>query len=73
MKTDSRRAADHLPVEISRTTKPSLGRSVKVNIKLTETHYRRSSIAQGGLEIPRVVVAKMNSYSVRNQMLLQNT
>ena len=48
-----------------------MDRGAEVIVKLTETHYRRSPLAQGGLEIPCVLVAKMNGYSVRNQMLLQ--
>ena len=71
MKTDSRRTAGHLPVEISRTTKFLLDGGAEVIVKLTKTHFRRSPLFQGGLEIPQLVVAKMNGYSVRNQMLFQ--
>ena len=71
MKTDSGRTVGHLPLEISRVTKFLLDRGAEIRVKLTETHYRRSPLVQGGLEIPCVLVAKMNSYSVRNQMLLQ--
>ena len=71
MKTNSRRTVGHLPVEISRATKflPDLG--AKVIVTLTETHCRRSPLVQIVLEIPWLLVAKMNGYSVRSQMLLQ--
>ena len=71
MQTDSGRTVGHLPIEISRATKFLMDRDAEVIVKLTETHYRRSPLVQGGLEIPCVLVAKMNGYSVRNQMLLQ--
>lgn len=59
-----------IPVEISGATMFLLDVGVEVKVKLTETHYRRSPLVQGGLEIPCKLVAKMNEYSVRNQMLL---
>ena len=71
MKTDSKRTIGHLPVEISRATKFLLDWGSEVIIKLTETHYRRSPLVQGRLEILCVLAAKMNDYLVRNQMLLQ--
>ena len=71
MKTGSRRTVGHLPVEISRKTKFLLDGGAEDIVKLTKTHFRRSPLVQGGLEIPEVLVAKMNGYSVRNQMLLQ--
>ena len=52
MKTDSRRTVGHLPVEISRTTKFLLDGGAEVIVKLTKTHFRRSPLVQGGLEIP---------------------
>ena len=71
MKTDSGRTVGHFPIEISRVTKFLLDRGAEVSVKLTETYYRRSPLVQGGLEIPYILMAKMNGYSVRNQMLLQ--
>ena len=71
MKTDSRRTAGHLPVKISRARKLLLHHGAKIIVKLTEAYYRRSPFVQGGLEIPCVLVAKINGYSGRNQMLLQ--
>ena len=42
----------HFPREISRPTKFFLDRGAKVTAQLTGTHYRRSPLFQGGLEIP---------------------
>ena len=52
MKTDSRRTIGHLPVEISRTTKFLLDGGAEDIVKLTKTHFRRSPLVQGGLEVP---------------------
>ena len=46
---------DHLPREISRPTKFLLDREAKVTAQLTGTHYRRSPLVNGGLEIPCLV------------------
>ena len=69
--TDSRKIAGHLSVEISRATKYLLDCGPEVIVKVTKTHYCWSPLVQGGLEIPCVLEAKMNGYSVRNQVLLQ--
>ena len=61
----------HLPMEVSRVIKYLIDRGAEVTAQLTSTNYRRSPLIQGGLEIPCVVVAKMNGYSARNQMILQ--
>ena len=58
-------------MEVSRVIKYLIDRGVEVTAQLTSTNYQRSPLIQGGLEIPCVVVAKMNGYSVRNQMFLQ--
>ena len=44
----------HLPREISRATKFLLDRGANVT-HFSSTHYRRSPLFQGGLEIPRTV------------------
>ena len=49
-----------LPLEISRFTKFLLDRGVTITATLSTTHYRRSSLVQGGLEIPCVVNAKLS-------------
>ena len=48
-----------LPLEISRFTKFLPDRGVTITATLSTTHYRRSSLVQGGLEIPCVVNAKL--------------
>ena len=58
-------------MEVSRVIKYLIDREVEVTAQLTCTNYRRSLLIQGGLEIPCVVVAKMNGYSARNKMILQ--
>ena len=45
----------HLPMKISRVTKFLLDRGANVSAKFTSTHYRRSPLVQGGIEIPCVV------------------
>ena len=45
----------HLPREISRPTKFLLDRETEATASLIGTHYRRSPLIQGGLEIPCVV------------------
>ena len=60
----------HLPMEISRVTKFLLDRGANVSAKLTSTHYRRSSLVQGGIEIPCVVTMSMPG-TVTNQLLME--
>ena len=52
---DKNEIVGHLPMEISRVTKFLLDRGANVSAKLTSTHYRRSFLVQGGIEIPCVV------------------
>ena len=49
----------HLPMEISIITKYLLDRGAHINAKLSETHYRRSPLVQGGLEIPCTLIIRM--------------
>lgn len=49
----------HLPMEISRITKFLLDRCARIDAKLTETHYRRSHLVQGGLEMPCSLIIRM--------------
>ena len=49
----------HLPLELSRFTKYLLDRGASGIAILSTTHYRRSVLVQGGLEIPCIVKAKM--------------
>ena len=55
----------HLPKEISRVTKFILDRGVTVIVEVTEDHYRRSPLVQGGMEIPcRVTVTTPLSFNM---------
>ena len=56
----------HLPKEISRFTSFLMQHSALVTLKVLDTHYRRSPLARGGLEIPVLVMVKMN-YSLQNK------
>jgi len=60
----------HLPREISRPTKFLLDRGANVEAELTATHYRRSPLFQGGLEIPCIVKITMPA-SVLGHLLLK--
>ena len=57
-------------MEISRDTKFLLDRGANVSAKLTSTHYRRSPLVQGGIEIPCVVTVSMPG-TVINQLLME--
>ena len=59
----------HLPREISRVTKFLLDRGAVAYAELTSTHYRRSSIMQGCLEIPCKITVKLHGI-VTNHMPL---
>ena len=60
----------HLPREISRPTKFLLDRGAKVTEQLTGTHYRRSPLFQGGLEIS-CLVPVTSPGSIKGHMLVQ--
>ena len=49
----------HLLMEISQVTKFLLDRGANVSAKLKSTHYRRSPLVRGGIEIPCVVTVSM--------------
>ena len=57
-------------MEISRVTKFLLGRGANVSAKLTSTHYRRSPLVQGDIDIPCVVTVSMPD-TVLNQLLIE--
>ena len=59
----------HLPREISRVTKLLLDRGAVAYAELTSTHYRRSPLVQGGLEMPCKITVKPHG-TVKNHMLL---
>ena len=56
---DSGKIVGHLPMELSRISKFILDRGAKIEVKLRETHYRRSPLVQGGLEVPCDLVIRM--------------
>ena len=69
-KKDKNEIVGHLPMEISRVTKFLLDRGANVSAKLTSTHYRRSPLVQGGIEIPYAVTMSMPG-TVINQLLME--
>ena len=60
----------HLPREISRPTKFLLDRGATIQATLSATHYRRSPLFQGGLEIPCNITVSMPG-SIKGHMILQ--
>ena len=57
-------------MEISRVTKFLLDRGANVSAKLTSTHYRRSPLVQGGIEISCVVTVPMPGILIK-QLLME--
>ena len=51
----------HLPKEISRYTYFIINQGGRVTCKVKNTHYRRSPLVQGGLEIPAEVTVEMDT------------
>ena len=70
-RTEDNKTVGHLPREIYRPTKYLLDRGATVVAKLTATHYRRSPLFQGGLEIPCEITVSMPG-SIKGHMLLQH-
>lgn len=60
----------HLPREISRPIKFLLDRGAKVTAQLTSSHYRKSPLFQGGLEIPCSVQISLVA-NIRGEMLIR--
>ena len=58
-------------MEISRASKILPDRGTEVSVTITGTHYRRSPLVQGGLEIPCNLNTSLPGYSARNYVLLQ--
>ena len=56
---DSGKIVGHLPMELSRIRKFIQDRRAKIEVKLRETHYRRSPLVHRGLEIPCDLVIRM--------------
>ena len=68
--TGSGLTVGHLPKEISRVTKYLIDRGANVTVQLTSTHYRRSPLVQGGLEIRCEVTVRMPA-TVKNHLLIE--
>ena len=51
-RSSDNKTVGHLPREISRATKYLFDRGAKITATLSSSHYRRSPLFQGGLEIP---------------------
>ena len=66
---DSEKTVGHLPREISRITKFIFDRNATVTVKVSSSHYRRSPLVQGGLEIRFVVI--VTTPSEFNRAVLQ--
>ena len=60
----------HLPRKVSRITKFIIDRCATVSVMLTRTHYRRSPLVKGGLEIPCKVSVSMRGTCL-NLLLLE--
>ena len=58
----------HLPREISRVTKFYLDRGATMYCESSATHYRRSPLVQGGLEIARRVIVKMRATKLNQRL-----
>ena len=50
----------YLPREISRVIKILLDRGAVAYAELVSTHYRRSPVIQGGLEVPYLITVKLH-------------
>ena len=59
----------HLPRELSRTLKFILDREARVFAVLTSTHYRKSPLVQGGMEIPCQVTVEIIATLKNGQLL----
>ena len=61
----------HLPREISRPTKFLLDRGAEVTASLIGTHYRRSPLIQGGLEIPCIVTVTISGNALGHLLMVR--
>ena len=58
-----------LPMEISRISKFLMDRGAIFQARLTSTHYRRSPLVRGGLEIPCEITIRMPSNRCTKELL----
>ena len=66
---DDGKVVGHLPREISRATKYLLDRGANITAILSSTHYRKSPLFQGGLEIPCTVKVKLRG-NIKGDLLI---
>ena len=66
---DNKKTVGHLPREISRPTKFLIDRGARVTAEITSSHYRKSPLLQGGLEVWCKVTVAMPG-TIKNHMLL---
>ena len=66
---DNKKTVGHLPREISRPTKFLIDRGARVTAEITSSHYRKSPLLQGGLEVRCKVTVAMPG-TIKNHMLL---
>ena len=69
-KKDKNEIVGHLLMEVSWVTKFLLDRGANVSAKLTSSHYRRTPLVQGCVQIPCVVTVSMPG-TVINQLLME--
>ena len=60
----------HLPMEISRITKFIINRGAQVVVKTRGRHYRRSPLAQDGLEVPCQIKIAMVGRIINHHLLV---
>ena len=66
---ETNKRVGHLPMEISRISKFLMDRGAIFQARLTSTHYRRSPLVRGGLEIPCEITIRMPSNSCTKELL----
>ena len=68
-KKDDNEIVGHLPREISRPRKFLIDRGARVTAQITNPHYRKSPLLQGGMEVRCKVSATMPG-TIKNHLLL---
>ena len=66
---ETNKRVGHLPMEISRITKFLIDRGARIQATLTSTHYRRSPLVRGGLEIPCEITVQITNGDHRKELL----
>ena len=66
---ETNKRVGHLPMEISRITKFLINRGARIQATLTSTHYRRSPLVRGCLEIPCEITVQVTNGDHRKELL----